>query len=228
MHLIQKELIIRLVLKDHVRFADLTIGYSADDNILFHLRQLIKNGFVKKRDNLYHLTKKGLFFFGHIDLETLADKKFKSAYIGYICQHGKQFLLRERISGQLKFYKFPGAKPLLGEKMSDSRIRLFKQATGLNVDDQQFKYRSTHFKIQYTTKQEILYDDILLLYDIDISKYDENELSLRPGNKWFSLPGIKALEGKWPEIDLTLFNKNQKQIYEYSFVNNYNIGVDDL
>lgn len=162
-------------------------------------------------------------FSGKLDIESLNEQSYKTAYIGFICKRRNEYLLRERISGNLRIYKFPGFKPLLGENMKDARKRLFFEATGLDLADMNFRYRSTHFKIQLTSENEVLFDDVLILYDVDTSRHKGEEINLKEGNKWFTLEEIKKLKGKWPEIDLTLLNKKQNMIYEYSFINNYNL-----
>ena len=69
MHLFQRELIKRLVINNHQKFADLTVGFSLSDNIVFHIKQLIKKGLIRKREGLYHLTRKGLAYSSEMDLE---------------------------------------------------------------------------------------------------------------------------------------------------------------
>jgi hypothetical protein len=226
MHILQKELIKRLVKQNGLKYSALTEGYSFDDNIGFHLRRLKNLGFIQKREDIYFLTKDGLEVSGTFDLDTLEDKRFKHVYIAFICEFENKFLIRERISGDSKFYKLIGGKPLLGKDFSSEVIRLFKCDTGLDKRFSDFEYDCTHFKIQETSKGEPLWDDSLVVYKIKL--HSIQDLNLKEGNKWFSADEILSLTGKWPEIDICLLRKDWKPILEYRFVNNYNISESEL
>jgi len=117
---------------------DITRGYSFEDNIVFHLKRLIKQGLVNRRCGKYHLTKQGLEFSGKFSLSDLEDRKYKTAYIAFICKFNNWYLIREHVSGNSKFYKFPGGKPFLGETMLDACKRIFKAETSIELPYKNF------------------------------------------------------------------------------------------
>jgi hypothetical protein len=60
MHQIQKVLLKRLSLQNNQRYSSLTKGYDFENNVIFHLKQLINNNFIEKKDNLYYITAMGI------------------------------------------------------------------------------------------------------------------------------------------------------------------------
>ena len=229
LHNIQKELLKRLVLKNSQRFGELTFGYDFGDNVAFHLKQLIKNGFAQKRSLKYYITKDGLEYSANYDLKTLADKKFKSIYIAFICKLGNKYMLRERKSESSVFYKLPGAKPLYGISFSEEIQRIFKLETNLKIDFEEFTFDGMHFKIQKTSNGRTLFDDVLMVYYLNLDNMNVlRGIKLRENTKWFEKEEIQYLKGKWPEIDICIFRNEWKPILEYTFVNDYNIEKEDL
>lgn len=226
MHTIQKNLLRRLVGRDDLTFARLTEGYTSDDNVVFHVKQLIQREFIKKVEQRYILTATGLRESGKFDKVTLEDKEFKNIFIGFIISHGEKYMLREHTSINGTFYKFPGAKPFLGEDMAVARVRLLQEEFEIlnAIPYPETEYFGIHFKIQKTSRDKVLFDDALTLYKVDVSAFAEEDLQLKKHNRWFSKEEISMLSGKWPEIDFCIFDPNNAHYKEYSFINDYNLS----
>src|SRR3989344_9421536 len=105
MHTIQKHLLKRLVDKNHLKYSELSQDYSAEDNIVFHIKQLVKFGFMAKIDNEYILTQSGLFASGQFDLDSLEEQESKTAYLAFVCLWQGKYLLRERTQDTQHLYK---------------------------------------------------------------------------------------------------------------------------
>jgi hypothetical protein len=225
MHETQKTLLRRLVGKDTLNFTQLASGYDSEDNIVFHLKQLVNKQLIKKSKSVYFLTPDGLRESGKFDKQNLADRSFKNVFLCFIISKDGKYLLREHKSETGVFYKFPGAKPFFGETMSETRVRLFNEELSILKSNftPRFVYFGIHFKVQKTSTGQVLFDDAFPFYEVNLDEVDEANIVLKKQNKWFSKEEIKKLEGKWPEIDICLFEGDSARYREYSFVNDYNL-----
>lgn len=228
MHKFQKVLLKRLVKDNGLKFSKLTKGYSFEDNIVFHLKQLLKNKLVQKHGDRYFLTSQGLMDSGQFDLETLEEKRYKSLFIGFVIRVGQSYMLREHKGGDQKFYRLPGGKPYLGEKLEDACRRLLKREIAFKKQIPQFRYDSTHYKIQYTSKGSVLFDNILAVYVVTGVGTDLEKINIRNKNRWFKRTEVEKLKNKWPEIDICILKKDWKPVSEYQLICDYNLYQDDL
>jgi hypothetical protein len=227
LHKIQRLLLKRLVKKNGLKYSKLTRGYNYEDNVVFHLKQLISNKQIQKRNSKYFLTSKGLIDSGKFDLKSLQEKGVKKVTIGFIIGLGNKYVIREHIGGGVKFYRLPWGKPFFGEKMSDACKRLLKKEIDA-PESIKFKFDSNHYKIQYTSNGEILFDDLLAVYKVIIPDKSQKDAKLKYKNKLFTASEIKKLANKWPEVDICLLRKGWKAMLEYDLVCDYNLEKVDV
>jgi ADP-ribose pyrophosphatase YjhB (NUDIX family) len=218
MHQIQKNLLQRLLAKNNLKYSELTAGYDFENNIVFHLKQLLGNGHLEKTGNTYTLTADGV--------RAAKDEgdNLKMFFLGFVCENDGKFLLREHAEGKTKFYNLPSGKPHFGEKIENALARVFKELTGIKLLPENFKHLSLHLKTVKTSKNEILFDDAFAIYKITVSDQQAKEMKLKDSVKWFSAEEIKNLPNCWPEIDLGILKENKDPYLAYEFVSDYILG----
>ena len=139
MHPTQKILLKRLLTQNNQKYSSLISGYTHDDNILFHLKKLIADGFTEKQNNLYAITTSGIKQITHFNLPDLDNSGFKTFFIGFLCHCHNQYLLKAHPQGNINFYNLPSGKPKFGEKIEDALTRTFFENTGLKLPSKNFK-----------------------------------------------------------------------------------------
>lgn len=193
----------------------LTAGYDFEENIVFHLKQLINNGFLEKKQDVYTLTAEG------VKMAKEEETGLKMFFLGFLCESNGKFLLREHSEGKNKFYNLPSGKPQFGEKIEDALIRSLFELTGLKLKPENFQYLSLHLKTVKTSKNETLFDDAFAIYKVTITEEQSIKIKFKNGVKWFSLEEIKLLPNRWLEIDLCILKKNASPYLAYEFTSDY-------
>lgn len=221
MHKIQKIILKRLLVKNRQKYSELIKGYSFEDNIVFHLKQLINQGCIEKHGTEYQITTSGVKTITNFDLDSLEDTGFKTLFLGFICKCGDEYLLKEHTNNNQTFYNLPSGKPSFGESIKDSLVRTFEKNTNLKLSAKDFKYISLHLKTVKTPADEILFDDAFAVYEVNITEEQKEETKLQKSIKWFSLEEIKKLPNCWPEIDILLIKKDHTNYLSYEFETNY-------
>lgn len=221
MHKIQKIILKRLLVKNRQKYSVLTQGYSFEDNIVFHLKQLTNQKYIEKQGTEYQITTSGVKVVTKFDLDSLEDTGFKTLFLGFVCKCGDEYLLKEHSNNNQSFYNLHSGKPNFGENIEDSLIRTFKENTNLKLSSKDFKYISLHLKTVKTPTAEILFDDAFTVYEVDITEEQKAEMKLQKNIKWFSLEEIKKLSNCWPEVDILLIKKDYTNYLSYEFETNY-------
>lgn len=217
MHEKQVKILKKLEKENGLKFSSLGRGFDFDDKFPYHLKQLIKNKYVYKENDLYYISKEGLQNSLYFDTTTFGPVKFKNVAVAFICRVGDSFILHEKTSGGVQYYYFPRGKMLFGESATDACKRVFLKKIGI-TDDVLFHYHSTHIKRQRTSKGELLFDSVSLFFSVDLPEEKIGKISLAPLTKALSIEEIKELQYRWPEIDLILFSSAHQHFYEYDFV----------
>lgn len=211
----------RLLRNNCQKYSSLTQGYSSEDNIVFHLKQLLANGFIEKHDGRYELTTEGTKEITKYDLELMEDLGFKTFFVGFICKSGNEYLIREHPTSKVNFYNLPSGKPHFGENIEKALVRIFYENTDIKVKSTDFKYLTLHLKTIKTSKNEVLFDDASAVYKVLIDKTTKAKMKLHKSLKWIVEDKIKRLPNRWPEIDICINQKNVKPYLSYEFVSNY-------
>jgi hypothetical protein len=223
MHPTQKLLLKRLVRENNLRYSQLTEGHDAEDNILYHLKSLVQSKFVGKNAQVYNLTPSGLRKSGEFELEHLTEPTWKSTYLSFIAHYEEFYLVRRKISATSEFTKLPGGKPLKGQSVDAEINRLFSIETGLDIPADRFSFDCTHLKIQKTSAGEILFDDAMYVYKVELTLIEFEQSQPRKSTVWIEKDKLKDLPGMWPEIGICIFRDNWEVYKSYEFVNDYNL-----
>lgn len=221
MHTLQKLLIKRLVEENGRSFASLTNGYDAEDNIVFHLKQLTSNNLVEKRDDKYFITAKGINTLNTFQKTDLQDNTFKMFFVGIVCNCGDEYLIKPHKNAKDTFYNLPSGSPLFSEDLKDALPRIFFDETGIHTPYESFVFDSLHMKTVITKDNKVLFDDAFGVYKVTVNIEQKDKMSLRKGCEWMEIDTIQELPNKWPEIDLCVLRKGWATYNKYVVVCDY-------
>ena len=158
MHQIQKILLKRLATQNDQKYSGLTRGYDFEDNIVFHLKKLLENNYIEKKDSVYSITAEGIKQIYSYELSDLTNPGIKTFFIGFIVTDSEEnYLIKSHLTAKVNFYNLPSGRPKFGEKMEEALIRLFFDNTGIKIEPARFEYKCLHTKIVKTTGGEPLF-----------------------------------------------------------------------
>ena len=221
MHKTQKILLKRLLTGGKQRYSSIACGYSYEDNVVFHLKQLIDKKIVTKKDGLYSLTRIGVGKITSYDLVLLEDIGFKSFLVGFLCRYQDEYLIKSHPQAEKDFFNFPSGQPQFGEQINTALVRFFKFNTGITTNSNVFKFLSIHLKTVESKAGETIFDDAFAIYEAKITKTQKEKMKLHKQVHWMSLQKIKKLKNRWPEIDIVIIKKSKSPYMEYKFISNY-------
>lgn len=136
-HILQKQIIEKLTYAGVLRFSELKPKSVESNLFMYHLKQLIKLGFVAKVEQGYTLTPVGL---AHVDKLSLKDLKHRvQAKVLTILavEHtdGRWLMLRRLHQPYIGKVGFPSGKVHYGEQLSDAAARDLEEKAGLRGID---------------------------------------------------------------------------------------------
>ena len=221
MHTLQKLLITRLVKNNGIPYSVLTRDYDSEDNIAFHLKQLVSKDLVEKRDEKYFLTAQGIQTLATFQKTDLQDNAFKMFYVGFLCECEGSFLIKPHEKAKERFYNLPSGSPLFGEGLKESIPRIFHEETNTYVSFDSFEFDSLHLKTVKTTAGEVLFDDAFGVYKVTVTTEQKDMMDLEKGCVWMNRNEIIVLTNKHPEIDMCVLEKDWKTYSVYDVICDY-------
>jgi ADP-ribose pyrophosphatase YjhB (NUDIX family) len=222
MHELQKILLKRLFTQNNQRYGSLTSGYDFEDNVVFHLRQVIERGLIEKKNRIYTITLKGIKTVAKLEPEGLLDKGVKTFFIGFLCDDSEGcYLLKSHSQAKVNFYNLPSGRPYFGEEMGVALARTFKENTGIKLTSDRFKFTSLHLKTIKTKSDEVLFDDAFCVYKVSIIPEEKGQLQLSDQVGWFSIDRVSTIENKWPEIDMCVLGEDLGSYKVYTHISDY-------
>ncbi len=221
MHETQKILLKRLLTQNGQRYSSLTVGYDFDDNVVFHLKQLINKGLMKKEADKYLITLEGIKVITDYDLLTIEDTGYKTFFVGFLCNFGDKYLIKEHPTETTNFYNLPSGKPRFGESIDIALIRTFESNTGITLNKKDFKFRSLHLKTVKTSLGETLFDDAFTIYTVEINQKQKERMKLHKQISWKSIGEIQKLSNRWPEIDICILKNDSSPYLSYELKSDY-------
>ncbi len=224
MNIKQKKILSLLTTRNGCRYSELYKGFTEEDKFPYHLKQLNNKGFVNKRDNLYYLTRYGAHETQEFNQTTLEDKKLKIPINIFICEYQGKYLIREIFKEDKNVnthYALPGIKAEWGTKYNELFNNLVLKKFGVKVHA---TYRSTFHLLEYTLERDIMFDDLLVVFDCEVSEV----LDKQKQNLWLSKEEIATLTEKHPPIDTFILDHNREPFGEIYVLSNYNLRKEDL
>lgn len=221
MHTLQKLLIKRLVEENGRIYSSLTRGYDSEDNIAFHLKQLLSDVLVEKREEKYFITAKGINKLNEFQKTDLQDNTFKMCFVGFVCKCGDEYLIKPHKNAKEVFYNLPSGSPLFGEDLMDALPRIFYDETDLHLACENFKFDSVHIKTVKSTDGKILFDDAFVVFLVDVTSVQKEKMVMMKGCEWQVKDLLEQLKTKWPEIDYCILKKDWEVYKKYSVTCDY-------
>lgn len=222
MHDLQKILLKRLFTQNDQRYGSLTSGYDFEDNVVFHLNQLITSGLVSKNDGVYALTLEGVKAVAKLEPTELVDKGVKTFFIGFLCsdQEGN-YLIKSHPQAKTNFYNLPSGKPFFGEDPDKMLARTFKKITGIEFSRTHFDFKTLHLKTIKRAGGEVIFDDAFAIYEVKVDGISKRQMQLGENIQWMSIEEIEGLKYKWPEIDMCILNQDKEVHRVYTCTSDY-------
>lgn len=137
MHRLQQHILGRLIRHETQRYADLKPHEVEGNLFMYHLRQLMKAGWVGKReDGLYELTADGQHYADTLSLKTFSPRVQPRLVTLMVCRDadGRYLFFRRRRQPLLGMAGFPYGKIHLGESIGDAAARELREKTGLAAE----------------------------------------------------------------------------------------------
>ncbi len=167
LHTLQLQILKRLLFATHLRYSELKPSAEIENNQLdFHLDQLIKAGHVVKAEDGYTLTPAGKEYANRMDTDTVSIQKQAKLSVTICCRRvldGRiQYLIYTR--KKQPFYGCQGffsGKIRFGESVVEAGIREMKEET--NLDGVPVIVKLNHYRI-YDNKTNELLEDKFMFY----------------------------------------------------------------
>jgi ADP-ribose pyrophosphatase YjhB (NUDIX family) len=220
----QKKILVKLIHNNGIKYNDLWAKEGESNKFNYHLKSLIEGDFVKKKDDLYFLTNKGLTYVSAIDGKTAKNKNRPVTCVFVLGYNEKTKEILVNIRKKVPFYDYagiPGGKIEMGSSPINSAREEFFEETGLKAD----------FKLSAISNYNTYNDDELMHHVIAFTYLATNtsgELikSNREGeNKWMTLEEFKK-QKRYPELE-TFFEKILENRNEIHFFNVNRFQEDD-
>ena len=136
MHQLQQHILSILIRHDARRYADLKPHEVEGNLFMYHLRAVIKAGWVAKRDDgQYELTPEGLRYADSLSLKTFTPRAQPRMVTLLVCRNaqGQYLLLKRKRQPMLGKVNFPYGKIHLGESIGEAANRELNEKTGLSA-----------------------------------------------------------------------------------------------
>ena len=155
------------------RFAELQKASGLEsDHVKFHIKQLVKLGYINKIGNAYQLSVTGKEYANKLDTDAgVIERQPKVAVLLVVEQynpktHMVEYLLQKRLKHPyFGFWGAPTGKVRWGETLLDAATRELKEETGLTGT---FEYRGIyHERVRHQETGEIIEDKLFQLMFCD-------------------------------------------------------------
>ena len=136
MHRLQQHILSQLINNPSQRYADLKPAEVEGNLFMYHLRVLMKQGLVVKRDDgRYELSPDGKLYAETLSLKTLTPRIQPRLVTLTVCQNeqGEYLLFRRKRHPMLGWVGFPYGKIHLGETVTQAAARELKEKTGIQA-----------------------------------------------------------------------------------------------
>lgn len=202
LHKIQASILRELLFHTGSSFTKLNRKGLTNDHFTFHLRQLTKNGIIKKKGKEYLLTQLGKSFANKLDVDSLIMERFGTPGVAVTAKkviNGKvHFLMHHRLKEPLYgYWGFINGKIRFGEFSKDTAKRELYEESGLIGNP---KIVSVTHKMRGPSRKEIKLDHFFFLYIADGVK-GELKNTIEGKNYWKTIEEMKKLK-TFPGFDL--------------------------
>lgn len=204
LHNIQMLILKELLFNPNSRFSDLNIQGLSNDHFSYHIKTLIKDGYVKKENSRYTLTTKGKEFANRMDTDVTEIEKQPKVAVMIVATKNingeKHLLIQERTKEPyFGYHGFITGKIRFGEKVLETARRELKEESGLDCNDIHIK-RLVHDHIVLEESGELVEDK---MFYIILIKDPKGEIINTPNgkNEWLTEKEFYTLKKKYYNED---------------------------
>jgi len=204
LHESQARILRELLFNNGSNFAALNSEGLSNDHFTFHIKKLVKEGWVEKTGKKYYLTQKGKVLAGTLDIDSLKIEKWGKASVAVAAVKnvkGKAYYLVQQRLKEPFFgrYGFINGKIRYGETSEATAIRELREETGLTGKP---IILCVYHKLRGPSKFEISLDNFFFLY---LVKNPTGKLidTVEGKNSWKTAEEIRKLQ-TFPAFDVAL------------------------
>lgn len=193
----QKKILIKLISLPKPRFSQLRSDDMENDLLNYHIKFLVKKGYVIKEHNLYSLTNKGTKYVSNLEVDGGIDQLFKVSVALFLFDGDKILVQKRRRKPFLNCIATIAGKVKWGESIEDAAKRKLFQESGLIAD---FKFIGVLRKTRILSNKEIVEDTI---YHTCYSNKYEGELvkkNMHGENFWLEFPEAMKVFKSNPDL----------------------------
>lgn len=166
MHLIQIEILRKLLFSKKLHYSEIKEEEMEGSLFTFHLKRLMQKGFVEKTADTYKLTERGKEFANQVDDQGIREKKLPKTTTVLCCVknidgENEYLLYRRKKNPFFDCQGFPTRKVWFGEKLEDIAKDGLHEETGLIGEPQLFAIR--HYLV-YSTTGKLLEDKVMYAF----------------------------------------------------------------
>jgi ADP-ribose pyrophosphatase YjhB (NUDIX family) len=215
MHEIQKQILKKLSESKKARYSELKRKDLEGNIFSYHLKTLMKQGYVIHKDTLYSLTSKAKQLVDRLSYDTLTERMQPKIITTLILEKdGKYLLYKRKKEPFIDHVCFPYGKIHLEERLGDAAIRELAEKTGLHA---KLKYRG-HIYLTVHDETELVSSMVCNIFTgshITGNLKTHTKVGECFWGELKDIPKSKILPGVLHIVKLLKENKNQIFFAEY-------------
>lgn len=205
-HSAQVTILRHLLFRPHAAFSELQKATDlTSDHFNFHIKKLIDEGFVEKREKSYRLTHKGKEYANRMDTDENEIEKQPKVSVAITLERKnskgeREFLFQQRKKNPYyDFWGRMGGKVRWGESIVDAAKRELKEETGLEAN---LEYRLLYHKRDFNKSTGKLLEDKIFLCVYATEFKGELIESFEGGiNKWMTTSEFHEVPKRFKSVD---------------------------
>jgi len=168
LHIVQASILRELLFHNGTSFSSLNKTGLTNDHFTFHIKHLIEEGIVEKKEKFYYLTQKGKQYASKLDIYGLKMEMFGTPSVAITAKkiiNGKvHYLIQQRLKEPLYgYYGFINGKIKFGEFAKDTARRELFEETGLTGEPEII---TIQHRLRGPNRKEIKLDHYFFIYII--------------------------------------------------------------
>ena len=166
LHTIQLMIIKELIFSNALSFSDMRVKDIPNNQLDYHIKELISLGFVEKVGDKYTLTKEGKTFSGYVDTDKAVTKRQAKITVWMVPVRGDEVLIYIRLKHPFFGCQgFGGGKLDYGEKITDGAERELKEEA--NLEGRATLVAIKHYLVFDNITKNLVEDKFMYLCRID-------------------------------------------------------------
>jgi ADP-ribose pyrophosphatase YjhB (NUDIX family) len=213
-HIIQMQILRELAFKPNSNFSRLNISGLTNDHFSYHVRTLLKIGYIKKSEKGYILSNKGKTYVSHMDTDKSQIEKLPKVSVLIVITKKIRNTIYYAISTRTKepYFGYSGfitGKVRFGETIHEAAARELDEEMNLTA---KFKNCFILHEMVYDTKGNQLEDKFFHIVAAYDTKGEIAEKTQEGKNSWVTERQLEKLEPKFHnEMEIFYWVKNKSR-----------------